>query len=123
MFDIPTFRATIKRLEALKRLNFEASLDRAARAGLDALVDATPVDTGAASASWYYTIDGSRGGKYTIKWFNSQKAGSVPLVVLLDLGHATGTGGYVPGIRFIGPAVKPVYSDFRKALRREVHKR
>lgn len=99
---------TDKFLSALSRGDFYRTLDRAGREGVDALAAATPVESGVTSASWSYEIQRSRGSA-SISWTNSETVNGVPLVILLQYGHGTGTGGYVQGRDFINPALKPVF--------------
>ena len=114
-FKVPTFKKTIRRLNYLKTISMERDIYRAADAGLKALRNSTPVKTGDTAGSWYYIIvPGDE--TYTIEWHNTATAGDIPLVVLLDIGHGTGTGGYVNGLHFIGPAVKPIFANFREAV-------
>lgn len=93
----------------IRQGNFFARLDEYGRQGVSALASATPLDTGKAASSWYYNIVRSR-GSVTIEWRNDDLAGSTgtPVVILLQYGHGTGTGGYVQGRDFINPAIKPV---------------
>lgn len=86
-----------------------AKLEEYARLGVVALAAATPTETGESANSWYYEIE-EKHGSYTISWRNSKMAGNTgtPVVILLQYGHGTGTGGYVQGQDFINPAIKPV---------------
>lgn len=84
------------------------TLEAFAKQGVAALESATPFNTGITAASWDYTIKRSR-STYTITWTNSNMAGGVPVAILLQLGHGTGTGGYVQGQDFINPAMRPVF--------------
>lgn len=119
---VPTFKDTKTRLGYLRTISLERTIYRAAEAGLQALQRATPVRTGLTASSWYYVVKPGR-EMYTIHWHNSMSAGDVPLVVLLDVGHGTGTGGYVSGLHFIGPAVKPVFEDMRMDVEKIIHGR
>jgi hypothetical protein len=85
------------------------SLDEYGRQGVAALSAATPTESGATSSSWYYEIKRDRKG-VTIEWRNNHMAGNsnVPVAVLLQYGHGTGTGGYVQGRDFINPAIQPI---------------
>lgn len=86
--------------------------------GLDALSAATPVETGRAAHSWgYRVITGSQPG---IEWYNTDTIDGTPLVILLQYGHATGTGGYVQGRDFINPAMRSVFQEIADAVWKEV---
>ena len=99
---------TTKFLSTLSRGDFFRALDRAGREGVAALAAATPVESGVTAASWNYEIQRSKGSA-SITWYNNQTVNGVPLVILLQYGHGTGTGGYVRGRDFINPAIKPVF--------------
>lgn len=47
----------------------------------------------------------------------------VPVVILLQFGHGTGTGGYVAGEDFINPAIKPIFDQIIAEIRREVSRK
>ena len=47
-------------------------------------------------------------------------AGNVPLVILIQYGHATGNGGYVQGQDFINPALRPVFNKILNDVWKEV---
>lgn len=97
-----------KFLKAMKKANFRKAIEAEAEKGRVALINATPRDSGLTAASWSYKIS-QNGGGLTITWTNSNMAGGVPLAVMLQYGHATGTGGYVQGRDFINPAMKAVF--------------
>lgn len=84
------------------------SLDALGRVGVDALVSATPIDSGVTADSWGYEVKVDR-GRATIIWTNTSQNQGLPIVILLQYGHGTGTGGYVQGNDFINPAIRPVF--------------
>lgn len=92
------------------------ALEMYAQQGVDALEAVTPRDTGVAAGSWYYEISQSDYG-CTISWCNADKdAQGTPIVIMLQYGHGTGTGGYVQGRDFINPATKVVFDDISDAV-------
>ena len=99
---------TEKYLKQLGSGDMYKGLDALAQQGVNALRDATPIDSGVAASSWGYEIKKDRGG-VTISWTNSSVEGGFPIVVMLQYGHGTGTGGYVQGRDFINPAIKPIF--------------
>lgn len=103
-----SFNNMDKFLAKMKNANFRSVIEKEAEKGRVALANATPRDSGEAASSWSYEISQNRGG-LEITWTNSKMAGGVPLVVLLQYGHGTRTGGYVQGRDFINPAMKPVF--------------
>ena len=87
------------------------NLDAFGRRGADALNSATPVETGLTAGSWDYEIHKLKGG-CTIAWTNSSMTKTnIPIVILLQYGHGTGTGGYVEGRDFINPVLRPIFDQ------------
>ena len=87
-----------------------------AEKGKLALQAATPEDSGLTAASWEYEII-SEDGRTTIEWYNTNNAGGrFPVAIMLQYGHGTGTGGYVRGIDYINPALKPVFDDIAETI-------
>lgn len=95
------------------------ALNRYGQAGIAALASFTPVDTGYTAGSWYYSIH-QDGKSYSIVWSNSNEINGTPLVVMLQYGHGTGTGGYVEGQDFINPAIRPIFEQIAEDVWREV---
>lgn len=94
-------------------------LEKYARAGVEALAAATPKDTGETAASWGYEIvEGD--GILSIHWINSHVNKGVNIALILQYGHGTGTGGYVQGVDYINPALKPVFDAMADAAWEEV---
>jgi hypothetical protein len=108
-----------KTLLNLSKLNIISILNRYGQEGASALATATPKDSGLAAQSWGYDVSVKR-GSYTIVWTNTDVEGGFPVVIMLQYGHGTGTGGFVQGIDFINPAIKPIFdrieSDVWKAV-------
>lgn len=96
-------------------------LDKYGRAGVAALAAATPTDTGNTAESWYYEIE-HRNGSVTLSFFNSNVNEGVPIAIILQYGHGTGTGGWVQGIDYINPALSPVFDKLAADAWREVIK-
>lgn len=99
---------TEKFLKYIQSNEVFAVLSSYGQMGVDALSRATPIDTGRAASSWWYSIERKR-NRYTLNWGNDDIEGGVPVIILLQYGHGTGTGGYVQGRDFINPAIKPVF--------------
>lgn len=97
-------------------------LDKYGREGVAALASATPVDTGETASSWYYEIE-NRDGVAKIKFCNSHINDGVPIAIILQYGHGTGTGGWVEGRDYINPAIRPIFDRIANDVWREVTKR
>lgn len=88
--------------------------------GVAALEEATPVDTGRTALSWYYRIVQGN-GYIRIDFLNKNLGdGWAPIAILLQMGHATGTGGWVEGRDYINPAIQPVFDRIAKHAWKEV---
>jgi hypothetical protein len=119
-----TTRGSTKKTEAyLKMLadgDIFTKLEQYGQEGVNLLSAATPVRTGLTAASWRYKVTRQR-GLYSITWYNSHLADGAPVAILLQYGHATGTGGLVQGRDYINPAIQPLFDkiaeDVAKAVR------
>lgn len=105
-----SFDRTEKALAKMSRGDMYRNLENLARKGVAALASSTPIESGLTATSWSYEVKKSRGGA-TITWTNSHVVGGVPVAILLQYGHGTGTGGYVRGRDFINPAIRPVFDQ------------
>jgi hypothetical protein len=103
-----SFKSTQAFLDHVHRLNIDSILSTCGQMGVSALSSATPIETGRARNSWDFQISSS-GGIHEIAWTNSDTENGFPVVIMLQMGHGTGTGGYVQGRDFINPAIKPVF--------------
>ena len=106
-------------LEKLLEVIKMGSLDRYGRMGVDALSKATPVRTGLAASSWSYQIV-RKDGVTKLQWKNSDIEGGYNVAILLQYGHGTRNGGYVQGIDYINPALKPIFEQMAEELWKEV---
>lgn len=94
-------------------------LDKYGREGVAALSSATPVDSGETADSWYYEIK-RQNGSVAIEFNNSNVNKGVPIAVILQYGHGTGTGGWVEGRDYINPAVQPIFDEIADNAWKEV---
>lgn len=108
-------------LERAKEVVNLSTLDRYGREGVEALKSATPVDTGLTADSWYYKIEHKQGST-SISFHNSNIQDGVPIAIILQYGHGTGTGGWVQGRDYINPAIQPVFDELVKKAWKEVTK-
>jgi len=103
-----SFKKTESFLASLSKQSIPRTLEKYARQGVSALESSTPEESGLTATSWDYEITSSR-GSYSIVWTNDNIVDGVPVAILLQYGHGTGTGGYVQGKDFINPAIKPIF--------------
>lgn len=101
------FKRTGNWLTRLTKGDVFRALDKYGRQGVNALSRATPTESGLAASSWGYEIKRSR-TSWAIYWTNDNIENGFPVVIGLQYGHGTGTGGWVQGRDFINPAIKPV---------------
>lgn len=113
------FSKTTNFLKRITKLDYKSILSRYGKMGVDALAKATPVDTGLTASSWSYEIVEDDGGA-TIYWKNSNIVKGVPIAVILQYGHGTGTGGYVEGIDYINPALRSIFEGIADDAWKEV---
>lgn len=115
------FSKTKRRLERIKRAARLTSFDKFGQEGVAALASATPVETGLTARSWYYKIERTA-GSLTISFHNSNVQNGVPIAIVLQYGHGTGTGGWVQGRDYINPAIQPVFDRIVEEAWKEVAK-
>ena len=106
-------------LERAKEAVHLGDLDRFGRAGVAALASATPVESGEKATSWYYEIT-NKNNTITISFHNSNIQNGVPIAIILQYGHGTGTGVWVHGRDYINPAIKPIFDQIANYAWKEV---
>ena len=115
------FSKLTKFLERAKQTVRIGDLNKYGRAGVAALMSATPVDTGLTASSWYYDIE-NKNGSVTITFNNSNIQNGVPIAIVLQYGHGTRNGGWVQGRDYINPAIQPIFDEIAEKAWREVTK-
>ena len=115
------FQRLEQRLQNMKRKKIERMLQTYGPIGVQALASATPERSGKTASSWSYSITSSNGST-KISWTNSNVNEGVPIAIIIQYGHGTGTGGYVPPVDYINPAMRPVFDDVEQRIREEVSK-
>lgn len=103
-----SFDNTLRFLRSMVNGDIYRTLDRFGQEGVAALSAATPIDTGLAASQWDYQVTRDR-GTYSITWINHDIEGGATVVLLIQYGHGTGTGGFVQGRDFINPAMRPIF--------------
>ena len=96
-------------------------LDKYGQEGVAALASATPVDSGQTANSWYYEIK-RQNGSVSIVFNNSHVNKGVPIAIILQYGHGTGTGGWVQGRDYINPAIRPIFDRIAEDAWKKVTK-
>lgn len=113
------FKDTLNFLKSAEKKDYTSLLKKYGEMGVSALSAATPIDTGMTASSWEYRI---KKGKHYIglEWHNTNVNDGVVVAVLIQYGHATRNGGYVPGRDFINPAMRPILDNLADQLWKEV---
>lgn len=110
---------TMNFLNRILSRSYMQKLEQYGQMGVDALAAATPRRTGKTAASWGYEIEvDNRTTK--LVWTNTNVKDGVNIALLIRYGHGTGTGGYVQGIEYIEPALKPLFQGFADDIWKEV---
>ena len=113
------FKKATSFLERLKEVVHKSELDKYGEAGVEALRQATPLDSGETANSWYYEIEHGH-EQVRLLFCNSHINKGVPIAIILQLGHGTGTGGWVEGRDYINPAIQPVFDKLADDAWKEV---
>lgn len=124
------FKHTESFLRRLLRRDFYKNVERYAQEGVEALSAATPRDTGKTAESWSYEIISTK-DSVKVAWANDNyvggyyygSEGATPLVILIQYGHSTKSGAYIPPNDFINPALKPIAKKLTADVWSEVTKK
>lgn len=95
-------------------------LDQFGQKAVTALVAATPKESSRTAFSWSCKKVQTDSGE-ALEFYNSNVNDGVNIAVILQLGHGTGTGGYVAGIDYINPAVASVFAEIVDAILKEIN--
>ena len=113
------FSKTIKFLNKVKNVKINDILSKYGEIGVTALSQATPKDSGVASQSWNYNIE-VKNNNASIVWYNTNVVKGVNIAVILQYGHGTRNGGWVEGIDYINPTMKPIFDKIANQVWKEV---
>lgn len=109
------FSKTEQYFKSLLNKDYMSILSKYGQMGVEALRAATPVDTGLASSSWNYEIV-NEDGQVRLIWTNDDIEGGINVVVLVDRGHCTKSGSWVPGQHFIDDAISPIIAQIAREV-------
>ena len=113
------FSKTIKFLNKVKNVKINDILSKYGKIGVTALSQATPKDSGVTSKSWNYKIE-VKNNNASIVWYNTNVVKGVNIAVILQYGHGTRNGGWVEGIDYINPSMKPIFDKIADQVWKEV---
>lgn len=115
------FKRTEGMFKRMTKFEIRSILNKYGKKGVDALAAATPKDTGRTADSWEYEVS-KTGTGYSISWNNRNVNNGVNIALILQLGHGTGTGGYVQGVEYINPALASIFEQMADEAWQEVSK-
>ena len=113
------FQKTNRLLNGIIESHYARKLRKYAELGVEALRNATPIDSGKTAESWGYEIV-EEPGCTAIYWTNSNTVNGVNIAVLLRYGHGTRNGGFVEGKDYISPAIRPIFDNIADEAWKEV---
>lgn len=114
-----SFDKTMKFLRTLGEDDIFKILDSYGQTGVDLLSSATPVETGETAGDWGYEVEHKK-GRHALIFYNTHDNEGVNIAIIIQYGHGTGTGGYVEGIDYINPVIRPLFDKLSEEVWREV---
>lgn len=114
-----SYSSTTTWLQRLGRMSIEQQLARYGGKGVKVLASSTPVETGKTASSWSYSVT-RKGDTWILSWENTNVVRGVPIAIILQYGHVTGTGGWVQGRDYINPAIRPLMDEIADGVWRTV---
>ena len=116
-----SFVKTEKFLTKLSKGEIFFVLAQYGQEGVSALSAATPVDSGLAASSWSFVVE-KKGTWYSLIFKNTNIENGIPVVVLIQYDHGTGSGGFVAGRDFINPVIQPLFDRISADVWKEVQR-
>lgn len=116
------FDNTERWLKKAASANPSAILNKIASDGKNSLSSNTPKDTGETASGWTSKVT-TKGDVSEVAWSNNAHPESeANVAILIDKGHGTRTGGYVPPRPYIEKAMDPVFKDVGDKIAKELIK-
>lgn len=112
------FSKTEKFMKNARTKKLMSILKQYGEEGVAALMIATPLDTGRTASSWRYEIK-VENNCVRLEFHNDNIQNGVPIAIILQYGHGTGTGGWVEGRDYINPAIQPVFDKIANSAWKE----
>lgn len=115
-----SFKNLERFLKKNEKIDVDEYLIKYAQAGVEALREATPKDTGLTAESWGYEINKGP-NQTTITWTNDNVVdGWFNVALMIQYGHGTATGVYVEGVDYINPAIRSIFDKLAEEIWKEV---
>ncbi len=120
-YDKDFFKDTSRFLEkGLDIKKLKSILEDIGDEGVDRLAEATPMDTGMTADSWTYEIEEYSDTELKLYFINENEVNGANVAMLLQYGHGTRNGGYVPGDDYINPVLDELGEELADAVAEEV---
>lgn len=114
------FNHTERFLKKAEKADYFRRLERFGQEGVEALASATPVASGVTADSWRYEIHKTK-DDCAIYWVNdNMQDGWFNVAMGLQFGHGTRTGGWVEGIDYINPVIRPIFERIAEDVWQEI---
>ena len=117
------FNDTVKWLEESSRTIPSNTIRDIGQKGVESLSANTPVgETGETARGWYSEVE-IKGNVAEVSFMNNaHPEAQVNMAKLIELGHGTGTGGYVPPQPYIKQSMDAVWNDAADKIAKEMMK-
>lgn len=113
------FKKTRRWLDRLEHYEITRVLNKFGEIAVQRLNELTPKRTGKTAESWYYEIHEGTDA-VSISFHNSNINEGQLIALLIQEGHGTKRGHYVPGRPYIDEALNPVYKELFSTVWKEV---
>lgn len=98
------------------------AIDQIGKEGVSSLSSNTPRDTGETASGWDYEVNTSKSVS-EISWVNRAHPDlQVNVAKLIELGHGTGTGGYIPPRPYIKRSMDGIFKTAGDKVTKELIK-
>ena len=95
---------TLRFLHNLESFNPSSIMNSTGRSIVSSLQSSTPRRTGATARGWKFKVEKRQNGDLMYVYNDAHPESASNVARLIDTGHGTRTGGYVPGFHYIKPA-------------------
>ena len=109
-------------LKRNKKIDLDIYLEMYGQKGVEALANATPRDSGLTANSWRYEIERDEVKQtITVRWLNDNVVDEwFNVALMLQYGHATGSGYWIEGRDYINPAIQSIFDKMAEEIWKEV---
>lgn len=116
------FENTLKWLDNVSKSNYKKTADQIANDGVRSLKANTPKTTGETANGWKASVKMTAKG-LEISWYNTAHPEvRVNMAKLIELGHGTRTGGYVPPEPYIKQSMESIFKTAGDKIAGEMNK-